>query len=92
MTVLLVLAGTAAPQPKLVVGSVDDLPQFSYPITGTVTDILTAPPGKFEAVVAPMRADIVRSLASDDITDSATLRNLLQVKLGAEIARGNEDA
>ena len=89
---LLAAASAADAQTKTVVRSVDDLPQSSYAVQGSVADILTAPPQRFEALVAPMRADIDRILGGYDITDNATLRTLLQAKLGAQIASGKEDA
>ncbi len=89
---LLAAASAAGAQTKTVVRSVDDLPQSSYAVQGSVADILTAPPQRFEVLVAPMRADIDRILGGYDITDNATLRTLLQAKLGAQIASGKEDA
>ena len=89
---LLAAASAAGAQTKTVVRSVDDLPQSSYAAQGSVAEILTAPPQRFEALVAPIRADIDRILTGYDITDSATLRTLLQAKLGAQIASGKEDA
>ena len=89
---LLAAASAAGAQTKTVVRSVDDLPQSSYAAQGSVAEILTAPPQRFEALVAPMRADIDRILTGYDITDNATLRTLLQAKLGAQIASGKEDA
>jgi subtilisin family serine protease len=81
----------ATAQPRKVVHSIDDLPRFTYPLRGSVNDILTAPPEAFEKTVEPMRVDIDRVLASYDIADGATLRMLLGAKLGAEIASGKED-
>ena len=89
--VILAAAGTACAQPKKIVRSIDDLPQKTYPVPGSVADILKAPPASFEAIAAPVRADIDRLLADDDIVDSATLRGLLQAKLGGQIASGMED-
>jgi hypothetical protein len=87
----LALSSTANGQAKKAVRSIDDLPQFSYAIKGTVGDVLSSPPSTFEATVAPMRADIDRVLDNYDIHDHATLRGLLQAKLGAQIASGKED-
>lgn len=78
-------------QTRPVVHSIDDLPHASYPVQGTVTDVLTAPPASFEATVAPMRADLEKVLARYDIPDHATMRALLGARLGAEIASGADD-
>ena len=88
---LLAIADEAGAQPKKLVRSIDDLPQSSYEITGSVAGLLTAPPQEFEAVVAPVRADIDRILSGYDVADSATLRTMLQAKLGGEIASGKDD-
>ncbi len=88
---LLAVSSAASAETKTVVRSVDDLPQSSYAIGGTVADILAAPPQRFAALVAPMRADIDRILSGYDITDNATLRTLLQAKLGEQIASGKQD-
>jgi hypothetical protein len=90
----LALLSAAAPvvgQTKQVVHSMDDLPQYSYPVPGTVADVLTEPSAKFETTVAPIRADIAKVLAGYDIADHATMRALLSARLGAEIASGTED-
>jgi subtilisin family serine protease len=84
-------AFAADAQTKTRIHTIDDLPQSSYPVHGSVADILTAPPDTFETTVRPIRADIDRILAGYDITDNATLRGLLQAKLGGEIASGTED-
>ncbi len=87
----LAITSEAGAQSKKLVRSVDDLPQASYELSGSVADILTAPPQKFAAMVAPIRADIDRILSTYDIADNATLRTLLQAKLGGQIASGKED-
>jgi hypothetical protein len=87
----LAVANSANGQTRKEVRSVDDLPQFSYAIKGTVADVLAASPESFEATVAPMRTDIDRVLKDYDIHDNATLRGLLQAKLGGQIASGKDD-
>jgi subtilisin family serine protease len=89
--VALALSGAANGQTKKEVRSIDDLPQFSYAVKRTVADVLSSPPASFEATVAPMRADVDRVLDDYDIHDSATLRHLLQAKIGGQIASGKED-
>ena len=88
---LLASSSICVAEVKKVVRSIDDLPQSSYPVPGSVADVLTGPPQLFEATVAPIRADIEHILSGYDITDAATLRTILQAKLGGEIASGKED-
>ncbi len=88
---VLAASNAANAQSRKEVRSIDDLPQFSYPLKGTVAYILSSSPQAFETTVAPMRADIDRVLNDYDIHDTATLRGLLQAKLGAQIASGKED-
>ncbi len=77
--------------PRKVVRSSDDLPRYTYLITSSAADVLTSSPERFEAVAAPVVADIDRTLAAYDLQDKATLRAMLKAKLGAEIASGRQD-
>jgi subtilisin family serine protease len=88
---VLVALSQAAAQPRKPVQSVDDLPRFSYRISGSVADVLTAPRAAFVAETKPIRADLDRLLADYDITDQATLRTLLAARLALQIATGAED-
>lgn len=87
----LAISASVHGQVRKEVHSIDDLPQFSYPVKGTVAEVLSASPASFEATVAPMRADVDHVLNDYIIHDNATMRGLLQAKLGAQIASGSED-
>ena len=69
-------AQTAAPA-KQTVRSAADLPRYTYPISGTATELLHAAPPTFDAFAAKVRADIDATLAGYDVADHATLRELL---------------
>ena len=76
---------------RKVVRSADDLPRYTYPIASSAAEVLTSSPARFEAVAAPVVADIDRTLSAYDIQDKATLRAMLKAKLGAQIASGRQD-
>jgi subtilisin family serine protease len=89
---LLLVAGCAAAQDRKTVHSIDDLPHRSYPLSGSVADLLAADAPPFEAMGQPMRAEIDTILRDYDVTDNATVRKLLQARLGLQIASGHDDA
>lgn len=89
---LLGIAGFASAQDRMTVHSIDDLPRYSYPLSGSVADLLAADAPAFEAMGQPMRADIDTILTKYDVTDNATLRRLLQARLALQIDSGREDA
>ena len=91
LTALLV-AGGAHAQTRQVVRSGDDLPRYTYPVPGTVAEMMTASPDRFEAFAKPVVADDDRTFAAYDIQDKSTLRHILRARLGAQIASGNDDA
>lgn len=66
---------TAAPaaQAKIKVDSLDDLPVHSYPLQGTVIDLMNDPQ-RFAELRTQMRKDLETDLATYDITDAATLQ------------------
>ena len=84
-------AGAQAQTPK-VARSGDDLPRFTYSVSGSAAEVLTSSPGQFEAFTQPVIADDERTLAAFDIQDKATLRHILRARLGAQIASGRDDA
>jgi hypothetical protein len=84
-------ACSTAAQTRTVVRSSDDLPRFTYAVPGSVAEVLTSSPDQFEAFARPIVADIDRTLAAYDISDTATVRAMLKAKLGAEIASGRQD-
>ncbi len=64
----------ANPAPaKIAIDSLDDLPTHTYPLTGTVAELL-ADPVAMGALEEAYRKDLESDLATYDITDEATLR------------------
>lgn len=55
--------------PRQIVKIKDDLPRFSYPISGTATDLVRAPDATFAPFAAKVSADIDAVLAHYDIRD-----------------------
>lgn len=78
-------------QPRELIHSVDDLPRATYSVPGSVAEVLTSSPERFEAFAQPVIVDIKRLMGAYDITDKSTLRTMLKAKLGAEIASGHDD-
>src|SRR4051812_9152739 len=89
-TTLMATAATAQATKKTV-RTQDDLPRYSYPITGTASALLTADDPTFAAFAAKVRADVDRTLADYDIQDHAALRELLSTRLALQVLSGTED-
>ncbi len=91
LTALALLAATGhAQKPRIT--SQDQLPRFSYPYTGPVTEVL-----KNEAVAeklaAAVRADVEKLLADHEIEDRSTLQDLWGTLLALDLHAGrHEDA
>jgi len=84
-------ASFAQTQARIVVKTQDDLPRFNYPISGTATALLTGDDATFNAFSSRVGADVDEVLAKYDIKDSATLRDLLGVRLALQVLAGNQD-
>jgi subtilisin family serine protease len=98
-TISAAIAQTAAPPSpaasgaaKKLVTSAADLLRFTYPVSGTVSDLITGDDATFNAFAAKVRSDIESVLASYDIQDHGTLRGLLTVKADLQLMSGTEDA
>jgi len=76
---------------KKVVKTQDDMPRFSYPISGTAAALLTSDDATFNVFAAKVRSDVDSVLRDYDIQDRATQRGLLSVKLSLEVLSGTED-
>lgn len=85
-------AQTAPVAAKKVVRTQDDLPRFTYPLTGTASELLLADEATFNAWAAKVGADIDRVLAEYDIQDRATLRSLLGTQSQIALLAGRDDA
>lgn len=65
----------AAEQAKPKITKLDDLPRHTYPVTGSVTDLVLSG-DKFAPLAAAVRQDVEHDLASYDIEDKTTLKRL----------------
>lgn len=92
VVVALFATASAEAQTRQVVRSGDDLPRFTYPVPGSVAEVLTSRPEAFEAFAKPVIADDTHTLAAYDLQDKSTLRHLLHARLGQQIASGHDDA
>ncbi len=68
-----------------------DLPRFSYPVEGTVPQLLTSDRATFLKFATPVVADVDRVLREYQIDDHATMRTLLEAKLRYAIVSGADD-
>jgi subtilisin family serine protease len=73
---------------KKKVTSQADLPRFSYPLTGTASELVQSDDSTFNVFAAKVRADIDGVLRDYEIDDKATLRTLLSVKLDLQELAG----
>ena len=79
---------TAPAKPKIT--KLDDLPRHTYPVQGSVVDIVTAP-DKFASFAAAVRADVEKDLATYDIEDKTTLKRLKGTLLTLDLLDGKND-
>jgi subtilisin family serine protease len=91
MCALAAAAGVEA-ESRRAVKTAADLPRFSYPVTGSASDLLTADDATFAVFAGKVRQDIDGVLAHYDVQDHATLRGLLLTRLELEMMSGREDA
>ncbi|WP_161571063.1 S8 family serine peptidase [Granulicella sibirica] len=68
-----------------------DLPRFSYPISGTASELLVADDAVFLAFARKVGADVDGLLAGYAIDDKATLRGLLGTKVDVQLLTGDVD-
>ena len=77
---------------KKPVTSQNDLPRFTYPVSGTAQSIVDGDAATFAAFAKPVRADLEATLRDYDIQDHAALRGLLGLELDFQVLSGMEDA
>ncbi len=70
-------ADDEAPAEKIKINSLDELPVHTYPLDGTVAELLEKPK-LMKALRKQFRADIESDLATYEITDVATLKGFYQ--------------
>lgn len=92
--VLLALSGQGLAQAptKIAVDTRADLPQFTYPVSGTAKALVTADDATFNAFARKVGADVDQVLASYDVRDKSTLRELLGVRADVQALLGEYDA
>ena len=87
--VLFLASSTFADQPKKEVHSQADLPRLSYPVKGSVSDLLQADESTFDSATGKAAIDIDSLLAEYDIQDNATLIGILNAKLALQELKGD---
>lgn len=84
---------TAQESVKKKVLSQTDLPRFTYPMQGSVIDLLDSDPATFNAFAAKVRANLDAIFRDYDIEDKSTLSQMLTMKLSLEeLANQNAEA
>jgi subtilisin family serine protease len=79
-----------APAAKPKITKLDDLPRHTYPVSGTVMDILNDD-AKFTALADQVRADTEKDLTDYDIEDKTTLKRLKGSLLVIAIVQNRDD-
>lgn len=88
LALLLIALPAWAEKPRIT--SQDQLPRFSYPLTGKVTDVVTTEEGY--ARLAPLvRADLEKLLNDFEIADRATLQGVLGTLMTMDVHEGRLD-
>ena len=88
MALLYAPVGNAQSTTKKKVTSQADLPRFSYPVSGSASDLLQADDATFNAFAAKVQTDLDSIFREYDIADKATLRTLLGAKLDLQELAG----
>jgi subtilisin family serine protease len=76
---------TAPVKPRI--AKLDDLPRYTYPVQGSVADLVTSAE-KFAPLAAQVRADVEKDLATYDIGDKTTLKSLKGTLLTLDLLEG----
>ncbi len=76
-------------QTKPKISKLDDLPRHTYPVQGTVVDLVTSPE-KFAAFAAQVRANTEKDLADYDIQDKTTLKRLKGTLVLLDLLEGRD--
>lgn len=80
---------TAPPSAKPKISKLDDLPRHTYPVKGSVVDLVTSPE-KFAPFAAAVRADVEKDLATYDIEDKTLLKRLKGTILTLDLLEGKK--
>src|SRR5579863_9760889 len=76
-----------APAAKPKITKLDDLPRHTYPVQGSVVDLVTSA-DKFAPFAAQVRADVEKDLTTYDIEDKTTLKRLKGTLLTLDLLEG----
>lgn len=76
-------------QAKKTVKTAADLPRFSYPLSQPASTLLTSDDATFNVLVRKVDADVNSVLSDYNISDTATLRELLGTRLNAQLLQGD---
>ncbi len=85
----LLLSQFCLAQTKKKVASQSDLPRFTYPMSMPASQLLQADSATFRAFADKVRSDLDSILSDYDISDKATLRELLGTKANLEQLSGD---
>ena len=91
LVALLAAAPTTQAQNKTKIESLDELPRFSYPVEGSVVDIITSD-AAFAEFAAKARADIEGVLEEYEIDDAATLQGYYGVLSRLDLMEGEYES
>jgi hypothetical protein len=91
LTLLGLLASASVhAQDKVKVAKLDDLPRHGYRVTGKAIDLLKSD-AAFASFAAKVRKDIESDLATYEIEDKATLKNMLTPLMLLDLLDGKDD-
>jgi subtilisin family serine protease len=85
----LLLVQFCTAQGKKKVASQSDLPRFTYPVTMPASQLLQADEATFNAFAGKVRTDLDTILSDYDVSDKATLRELLGIKADLQQLSGD---
>ena len=90
VAVLLATASSAFAQAKPRIARLDDLPRYTYAVTGIAAEVVTNA-AVFQVIADKARADITGDLDKYLIEDKTTLKRLKSALLGLSQLAGNDD-
>ena len=86
---MLMSVAAVAQTPRQKITRAADLPEFSYPVTGKVEDLLHSDEA-FAKLAAQIRKDVESVLANYDIEETATKRRLLGTLANLDVLEGKD--
>lgn len=84
-------AGPPAAEDKPVIATVDDMPRHSYPVTGTVVELMNEQ-AQFEALAAAVQKDLLAIIEGYEITDPSAEQGVLSTLRALAMMRGEAQA